>query len=117
RRDRLRLRLNRPRPNRLRRDRLRLHPNRLRPNRPRPNRPRPNRPRPNRLRRERQQGDLQPAAVKQNLEKAHRGDRTERKTQAGRAQHCQLQLPGQEVTMIPRHDRTKTLVALAMWVG
>jgi hypothetical protein len=35
----------------------------------------------------------------------------------GLAQHCQLQFPGQEVTMISRRDRKKTLVALAIWVG
>ncbi|MFM0086767.1 hypothetical protein PQR46_07490 [Paraburkholderia sediminicola] len=106
-----RLRLNRLRPNHLRRDRLRL--NRLRLNRLRPNRLRPNRLRPNHLRRDRLQAVLWPAAVKQNSEKVHRADRMKR---AGRAQHCQLQFPGQEVTTISRHDRTKTLVALAMWV-
>ncbi|WP_207005191.1 hypothetical protein, partial [Trinickia mobilis] len=107
-------------PNRLHPNRLhpnRLHPNRLRPNCLRPNRLRPNRLRPNHLRRDRLRAVLQPTAVKQNSEKVHRGDRTKRKTRAGRAQHCQLQFPGQEVTMNSRHHRTKTLVALAMWVG
>ncbi|KAE8753840.1 hypothetical protein FSO04_42880, partial [Paraburkholderia madseniana] len=79
-----------------------------------PPRLRLNRRHPNRLRRDRLQAVLQPSAVKQNSEKVHRADRTKR---AGRAQHCQLQFPGQEVTMISRHDRTKTLVALAMWLG
>ncbi|WP_408370043.1 pentapeptide repeat-containing protein [Paraburkholderia sediminicola] len=105
-------RLNRRHPNRLHPNRL--HPNRQHPNRQHPNRPRRNRLRPNHLRRDRLQAVLWPAAVKQNSEKVHRADRMKR---AGRAQHCQLQFPGQEVTMISRHDRTNTLVALAMWVG
>ncbi|WP_216674366.1 hypothetical protein, partial [Paraburkholderia madseniana] len=106
------LRPNHLRPNHLRQNRRR--PNRQRLNRRHPNRLRLNRRHPNRLRRDRLQAVLQPSAVKQNSEKVHRADRTKR---AGRAQHCQLQFPWQEVTMISRHDRTKTLVALAMWLG
>ncbi|EIM95064.1 hypothetical protein WQE_40829, partial [Paraburkholderia hospita] len=61
------------------------------------------------------QGVLQPVAMKQNSEKVRCGDRTKRKARAGRAQHCQLQFPGHEVTMMSRHDRTKTPVASAKW--
>ncbi|WP_218274495.1 hypothetical protein, partial [Paraburkholderia piptadeniae] len=112
--DRLRQRPNCPRQHPTR---LRQHPNHLRPNRQHSNHLHPNRLHPNHLRRDRLQAVLQPAGVKQNPEKVRRADRTKRKTRARRARHCQMQFPGQEVTMISRLDRTKTLVALAMWVG
>ncbi|CAG9190612.1 hypothetical protein BCAR13_100195 [Paraburkholderia caribensis] len=62
------------------------------------------------------QAPVQPAALQQNPDEIPRRDRRELTTQLGRAQHSQSQENAREATIVVRHHRTRTCVALASWI-